>query len=227
MLLLAGVTVGLAWPGVSSAQAQAHASDTVVYRLLSSSRLEVHTGKSGVFGFAGHNHDIRARAFTGSVQYRPSNVSASRLEITIPADSLEVLSPSDTAEIRQVTETMRTQVLHVDQYPEIRFTATNAAVTATGLSLDGELTLVGQTRPVKVTAMVEVGPDTLRARGSFAVNQTDFGIKPYKGGPGGTVQVADRVRFDFDAVAVREPVATARSGTQGGMPRAVTNGNGP
>jgi polyisoprenoid-binding protein YceI len=227
MMVLAEVTIGLAWAGANSAPAQAPAPDTVVYQLLPSSRLEVRTGKSGVFGFAGHNHVIRARAFTGSVQYRPGDMSASRLEITIPADSLEVLSPSDTAEIRQVTETMRTQVLHVDQYPEIRFTATQAVLTATGLALDGELTLVGQTRPVKVTATVEVGPDTLKAHGSFAVNQTDFGIKPYKGGPGGTVQVANRVLFDFDAVGVREPApTTGKSVGQGGMP-AAPSGGGP
>jgi polyisoprenoid-binding protein YceI len=227
-LILAAVTIGFAWAGASSAPAQAPAPDTVVYRLLPSSRLEVRTGKSGVFGFAGHNHVIRARAFTGSVQYQPSDLSASRLEITIPADSLEVLSPSDTAEIRQVTETMRTQVLHVDQYPEIRFTATQAVLTPTGFVLDGELTLVGQTRPVKVTATVQVSPDTLRARGSFAVNQTDFGIKPYKGGPGGTVQVSNRVRFDFDAVGVRESaMATGESVGQGGMPRTDSTKGGP
>jgi polyisoprenoid-binding protein YceI len=229
MLMLAEVTIGLAWAGASSAPAQAAAADTaVIYRLLPSSRLEVRTGKSGVFGFAGHNHVIRARAFTGSVDYRPGNLSASRLDLTIPADSLEVMSPADTAEIRQVTETMRTQVLHVDQYPEIRFTATQAALTATGLVLDGELTLVGQTRPVKVEVMVQVSPDTLRARGSFAVNQTDFGIKPYKGGPGGAVQVANRVRFDFDAVAVRGPAsATGQPRRQGGMPPLGINGGGP
>jgi polyisoprenoid-binding protein YceI len=228
LLVLAEVTIGLAWSGANSAPAQASAPDTVVYQLLPSSRLEVRTGKSGLFGFAGHNHVIRARAFTGSVQYRPGNLSASRLEITIPAESLEVMSPSDTAEIRQVTETMRTQVLHVDQYPEIHFTATQAVLTAAGLVLDGELTMVGQTRPVKVTAMVQVDPDTLRARGSFAVNQTDFGIKPYKGGPGGAVQVANRVQFDFDAVAVREPAsAAAQSGGHGGTPGTSANGGGP
>jgi polyisoprenoid-binding protein YceI len=228
MLVLAEVTIGLAWAGASSAPAQAPAPDTVVYRLLPSSRLEVRTGKSGVFGFAGHNHVIRARAFTGSVHYRPGNLSASRLEITIPTDSLEVMSPSDTAEIRQVTETMRTQVLHVDQYPEIRFTATQAVLTGTGLVLDGQLTLVGQTRPVKVDAVVQVGPDTLRAHGSFAVNQTDFGIKPYKGGPGGAVQVANRVQFDFDAVAVRAPTsATGQSDGKRGMTHTGPSGSGP
>jgi len=35
------------------------------------------------------------------------------------------------------------------------------------------------------------------------VKQTDFGIKPYRGGPSGVVKVADRVTFDFEAVGVR------------------------
>jgi hypothetical protein len=38
-----------------------------------------------------------------------------------------------------------------------------------------------------------------------AVKQTDFGIKPFSGGPGGSVKVANRVTFAFDAVGVREP----------------------
>jgi polyisoprenoid-binding protein YceI len=45
--------------------------------------------------------------------------------------------------------------------------------------------------------------DTLRAVGTFAVKQTDFGIRPYRGGPAGIVRVADRVTFSFEAVALR------------------------
>jgi polyisoprenoid-binding protein YceI len=199
----------------------------VVYRLLPSSRFEVRTGTTGLLGFVGHSHVIRARAFTGSVRYRPGDPSASRLEMTIPAESLEVLTPHDPAEIRQVTEAMRTQVLHVDKYPEIRLTVARAVPTPTGVRLDGELTLVGRTRPVHVGAAVEVGPDTLRARGTFAVNQTDFGIDPYRGGPGGTVKVADRVTFSFDAVGVREPVrATRRTDRDGVTTRTGSRGGG-
>lgn len=194
----------LTMAGAVSALAQVPPPDTVVYRLLPSSVFEVRTGKAGAFAFAGHAHVVRAGTFTGSVQYHPRDPSASRLDITIPTQNLKVLTPNDPAEIRQVTEAMRAEVLHVDAYPEIHFTATQVSLTAGLATLDGELTMVGQTRPVRVNATVQVGPDTLRARGSFAVNQTDFGIKPYKGGPGGIVQVADRVTFDFDVVGVRE-----------------------
>jgi polyisoprenoid-binding protein YceI len=198
---------GLVTAAANVASAQTTAPDAVTYRILPSSRFDVETGTAGLLGFAGHKHVIRAREFAGAVVYRPGNPSASRLEMTIPTNSLEVLTPNDPGEIQQVTETMRTEVLHVSDYPEIRFLVTGATPTRTGARLDGQLTMAGHTRPVQVDAVVQVGADTLRARGTFAVNQTDFGIQPYRGGPGGSVRVADKVSFDFDAVAVRQPAA--------------------
>ena len=49
-----------------------------------------------------------------------------------------------------------------------------------------------------------VGHDTLFANGRFSVRQTDFGVRPYRGGPAGTVRVADRVDFELQVVAVRD-----------------------
>jgi len=37
------------------------------------------------------------------------------------------------------------------------------------------------------------------------VRQSDYGIRPYRGGPAGTVRVADAVTFDIDAIALRRP----------------------
>jgi polyisoprenoid-binding protein YceI len=183
--------------------------DSVVYRLIPTSRLEVKTGKAGLFGFAGHSHLIRARAFSGQVVYYPKAPPNSHLDITIIADSLEVLTPPDTAEIRKVTAAMRADVLHVDQYHTIRLISRQVAPSADGFHIVGALTLVGQTREVPVDVVVQLGRDTLRAAGEFSVKQTDFGIKPYSGGPAGTVKVADRVKFDIDVIAVREgPIAT-------------------
>ena len=177
--------------------------DSVVYRLAPTSRLEVKTGKAGLFGFAGHSHVIRARAFTGDVVYYPHAAARSHLQITVQTDSLEVLTPPDTAEIRKVTEAMRTETLHVDQYHEIRLVTKEVSPTAHGFHLIGALTLVGQTRDVPIDVSVDAGVDTLRAQATFAIKQTDFGIKPFRGGPAGTVKVADRVTFTIDAVAVQ------------------------
>src|SRR5881396_124565 len=184
---------------------QAASSDSVVYRLSPASRLDVKTGKAGLFGFAGHEHVIRARGFAGRVIYYPGAPTASRVDLTVPTDSLEVLTPPDTAEIRKVTEAMRTDILKVERYPTISFTSKAVAATDSGFRIVAELTLVGQTRDVPVDVRVAMGSDTLRAWASFTVKQTDFGIRPFRGGPAGTVRVADRVTFAIEAVAVRVP----------------------
>jgi hypothetical protein len=86
------------------------AADPIVYRLAPASRFEVRTGKSGLFGFAGHSHEVRADAVDGWVVYNPEHPTTSRLEVRVPTESLQVLTPSDTAEIRKVTERMRSDV---------------------------------------------------------------------------------------------------------------------
>jgi polyisoprenoid-binding protein YceI len=194
---------GKEMPDVRRAESAFPGVDSVVYHLDRSSRLEVKTGKGGLFGFAGHSHVIRARAFSGQVVYYPKTPASSHLQITVVTDSLEVLTPPDTAEIRKVTAAMRTDILHTDQYHEIRLVSKEVAPTAQGFHIVGALTLVGQTRDVPLDFVVKPGADTLRAEGTFSIKQTEFGIKPFSGGPAGTVKVADRVTFSIDAVAVR------------------------
>jgi polyisoprenoid-binding protein YceI len=195
------VTLLLPVPGA----AQSLAPDSVVYDLASSSRLVVRTGKAGLFGFAGHEHLIQAREFSGRIVYYPRQPEASRVTVSIAAERLEVLTPPDTAEIRKVTAAMREDVLDVAQYPEI--TLTSQAVEAIGdtLRVHAALTMKGQTRTVPLTVRVRIEPDTLHATTTFSVRQSDYGIRPYRGGPGGTVRVADAVTFDIDAIALRRP----------------------
>lgn len=186
------------------------APDSVVYHVDPSSRLVVKTGKAGLFGFAGHTHVIRARAVSGVLVYRPGTASSS-LRLRVPTDSLEVLTPPDTAEIRKVTEAMRTEVLHPDRHPEMVFAADSVRAESGKVDLQLAVTIEGITRQVPVKADVTIGPDTIRAAGTFTAKQTDFGIKPFSGGPAGTVKVADRVTFCFDLVAVRDPDAARRA----------------
>lgn len=178
--------------------------DSVIYVLSPSSRFEVATGKSGLFGFAGHEHTIRARAFSGCIVYRPQAIAESHLEITVPTDSLEVLTPPDTEEIRKVTASMRTEVLDVANYPEIRLVSKRITGDTRHLEMTAALTIKGQTREVPVTVELEIAGDTLRASSSFAIKQTDFGIRPFRGGPAGTVRVADRVTFSISVIAILE-----------------------
>lgn len=192
LLLAASVT--------STALAQ---QDSVIYAIGPGSRFEVTAHKSGVFSFAGHEHLIRARSFSGRIVYFPAAPERSRLEIVVPSDSLEVLTPPDTEEIRKVTASMRTDVLDVAHYPEIRFESTALTHSGDGFHVTGTLTMVGKSQEVMVDVTTTVGPDTLHAAGGFEVKQTAFGIRPYRGGPGGLVRVADKVTFHFEAIGLR------------------------
>ncbi len=176
--------------------------DSLVYVFSHDSKFEVTAHKSGLFSFAGHEHLVRARAFSGRIVYVPSAPERSYLEIAIPTDSLEVLTPPDTEEIRKVTAAMRSDVLDVAHYPEIRFESTALVRTNEGFHVTGRLTMVGKTQEVRFDVTTSTGPDTLRASGGFEVLQTAFGIHPYHGGPGGVVRVADRVTFRVEVIGL-------------------------
>ena len=190
---------------LSTSLVQAPSRDSVVYDLAPAplTRFEVLTGKAGLLGFAGHTHAIQARSFSGRVVWYPDQPPASNVTISVATESLEVMTPPDTAEIRKVTAAMREEVLDAAHYPELTLTARVVDRTGDTLRLQASLTIKGQTREVPVTVRAILGPDTLRASTTFAIKQTDFGIRPYRGGPGGTVRVADRVTFTIEAVAVR------------------------
>jgi polyisoprenoid-binding protein YceI len=184
---------------------QVEPADSVVYVLSPASALEVRTGKAGLLAFAGHEHLVRARAFSGHITYYRDRPANSRVDIVIPTDSLEVLTPPDTAEIRKVTAAMRSDVLDVKAYPEIRLVSRSVTWSESGVHIVAALTIRNQTRDVPLDARIDIRDDTLRATTTFAIKQTDFGITPYRGGPAGTVRVADRVTFDIRVVAVRKP----------------------
>jgi polyisoprenoid-binding protein YceI len=203
-LLLVSLTLCLS----REARATRSPPDSVVYHIAPNSRLVVKTGKAGLFGFAGHTHVIRARSLAGELVYRPGKPT-SHLWLKIPTDSLEVLTPPDTAEIRKVTESMRTEVLHVDRYPEMTFAADSLNARSGKMEFQLLVTMEGTTRKVPVTADVTIGSDSIRATGTFTAKQTDFGIKPFSGGPAGSVKVADRVTFCFDLIARREAAVVA------------------
>ncbi len=179
--------------------------DSVVYDLAPAplTRFEVLTGKAGLLGFAGHEHLIQATSLSGRIVWYPDQPAAAHVSVSVATDRLEVVTPPDTAEIRKVTAAMREDVLDVAHYPEITLVAPVVSRGGDTLHLEAALTIKGNTRGIPLSVRVNIGPDTLRASATFTAKQTDFGIRPYRGGPGGTVRVADRVTFTIEAVALR------------------------
>ncbi len=173
--------------------------------LVPDSRLDVVTGKAGLLGGFGHEHRIRAHAFTGTIVHDPADPAASSVTITIQTQDLHVVAiGADRDDGPKVEEAMRDDVLHVDRWPTITFRSRSVAPITGGVRVAGDLTLAGQTHPVTVDMRLRAGPSRLVADGRFSIEQTTWGIEPYRAALG-TIRVADRVTFELHVVGVRAP----------------------
>ncbi len=81
---------------------------------------------------------------------------------------------------------------------------TDTPLEAGSVQLDGRLSIVGQARPVTVTATIS-GTDPLRAQGSATINLDDWGIKTPGFGP---MKVNPEVTMGFD-VELPAPTGSA------------------
>lgn len=172
------------------------------------SRIVVHVGKTGLFGFAGHEHEIRAPLGGGTLIVDPAHVEASSADLRFDARTLRVVDQGEPPkDVPKVQEAMvGPDCLDVRRFPEIRFVSrTIGAKDSAGGGLEvtvrGTLTLHGVSREVTVPVHVTVGNNVLNATGTMALKQTDFGIKPIA--VAGVVKVKDEIRIELTLVARR------------------------
>ena len=154
------------------------------------STLTIRVGKTGAFSAVGHEHEIHAPIHSGSADTgaRPA------VEIHVNARELRVMdkdtSEKDRAEVQKTM--LGPEVLDSERHQEIVFKSTGSESVGQGQwTLNGNLTLRGQTRPVTVQVTLKDG----RYLGEAKVKQTDFGIRP----PGKAgVRAKDEVKIEFD-----------------------------
>lgn len=169
-----------------------------------SSHVVIQVGKTGVFAFAGHAHEVEAPGVTGRVTFDPSDLQHANVTLEFPAAALRVTGrdepPADAGEVQRVMQSA--QVLDVKRFPTILFRSRRVYVTTrtastADVSIEGDMTLHGTTRAM--TILASVTPDTggrLTARGSFTLKQSDFGMVPVTAA-GGTVRVKDELDVQF------------------------------
>ena len=171
-----------------------------------SSKMTVNVGRSGLFGFAGHDHEVIAPVFEGSVMLDRTDLSRSKLSIQFDATAMKVTGKGEPAkDVPEVQRVMLSErVLDVQRHPKITFVSESISVAQSPnhiqLRINGRLTLRGVNHPVTVPTQVELTANRLTATGKATVKQTDFGIRPVNAG-GGTVKVKDEVELVFTIVA--------------------------
>jgi polyisoprenoid-binding protein YceI len=171
------------------------------------STVRIHVGKSGVFGFAGHEHEVLAPRVRGTVVADPADLSRSSVTLSFDAAALKVTGEGEpTKDVPKVQETMTgPQVLDAARFPSITFRSKSVAGKALSagvydLQVTGDLALHGMTRSLTLPLRVEVAADKLTATGKTVLRHSDFGMKPVSAG-GGTVKVKNEIGVDYRIVA--------------------------
>jgi hypothetical protein len=165
--------------------------------------------RSGALAAAGHNHVITSRALRGTLSLDGSAPEGATFQLVMAVDSLEVDRPEDRAaagagfgaavgdEAR--TATRRNMIgakgLNRDRYPEIR---------ASGYWSRGyvyaNIELHGIVRQSVVPVQLERTENGITARGRFSLNQSDYGMTPFRA-LAGALRVRDQVDIEFRIVA--------------------------
>jgi polyisoprenoid-binding protein YceI len=169
------------------------------------SRAIVSVGKTGLFGFAGHTHEIHS-PLKGTVELDTADPSRSTIHMEIDAKDLVVdpkgEPPKDVPEVQSTM--LSDKCLDVQKFPTIVFKSralflSKQSETAWTFTVAGNFTLHGVTKELTFPVAAELAGDKLTAQGKFEFKQTDYGIKPIS--IGGVVKVEDKLVINYSVVA--------------------------
>ncbi|MCX6538434.1 MAG: YceI family protein [Acidobacteria bacterium] len=183
---------------------QAGNGPTVLAIDSANSQVLIQVGKAGMFGFAGHAHEVTATDVRGRVRFDPADLQHASVSLEFAAAALRVTGkdepPADVADVQKVM--LGERVLDVTRFPTIVFLSRRVSVTArtagtADIVIEGDMTLHATTRPMTIRASVTLDAGgRITARGSFVLKQTDFGMVPVTA-VGGTIRVKDELDIQF------------------------------
>jgi polyisoprenoid-binding protein YceI len=185
---------------------------------IETSRVYIFVGKVGL----GHEHAVVGKLKSGTVQLGASRQAGEIVfdMSTFAADTYEAREyfgmehTVPEGRRKEVSDNMKgADVLDVRKHP----TATFKIESALPLNrksgdgnpmycLDGEFTLHGHKRPLKIDAEISEQNDGYRLIGSFKIKQTDYGIRPFSKAFG-AVGVTDELTIHGDLVVTRTRTA--------------------
>ncbi len=162
--------------------------------------LGIYTYVGGMGAKMGHDLILEATRWSGSVNLDAHNPSASNVTVTVDARSFEIvqatggikpLSDKDKEDIAKNTE----KTLQTGKFPEITFQSTSVTGSAPSVSVPGDLTIAGTTKPVTLEVDVEDGGGEAVLTARTAIIQTEFGVKPYS--KLGALKVKDQIDIEI------------------------------
>jgi hypothetical protein len=154
--------------------------------------------RGGRLAKLGHDHVVSSREPRGFV-----DADNGRCDLYVAVESLAVDDPAQRAaagfdstpsasDIAGTRSNMLEKVLEADRFPFVVLRVRGIEQGA----LQAELSVHGVTRPLRIPGKIDAGAERIDVSGSFAINQSEFGIEPFSVF-GGALAVQDRVDLSF------------------------------
>ncbi|MGE2714245.1 YceI family protein [Mycolicibacterium litorale] len=163
--------------------------------------LRIRTDVTGPAARMGHRLTILVATWRATVEWDGEDPSAVRL--TADVDSLQIergeggVTPLSGPE-RALARTNALKTLSAQRYPTVSFETREVTPADGGYHLAGELEIHGHRRRHSLDVAVTETADVWQLDARTAVQQTDFGVKPYSMVMG-SMKVVDTVTVEFSA----------------------------
>jgi polyisoprenoid-binding protein YceI len=169
------------------------------------SRFTVRATATGLLSPFGHSPTIAIRDYDGAVQFIPGTYEKAFVQVTVKPETMEPVDEMKREDREKMTQLMRHEMLEVERFPSVVYESKSVQVQKLGdnllqVNVSGELTLHGTTQRHSFDARVMELGTMLRISGTFALRQSDYGIKPVSFAAG-TLRLKDELKFTFDIVA--------------------------
>lgn len=142
--------------------------------------------------------------FEGRATIDGGDLSNSNVDATIKAASIDTRNDQRDEHLRG------SDFLAMEEYPQITFTSTAVRQTgATGLEIDGELTIKGVSNSITIPFEFEgaatdpFGNLRVGFEGSVSINRKDYGITWNAALETGGVLVSEKVTLEFEVSAIK------------------------
>ena len=93
--------------------------------------------------------------------------------------------------------------LDAENFPQITFRSQSCSGTKKELLVNGELTIRGKSKAVTIPLEIYHGDNSIRAKGTFTAQHSDFGFSPYSAFFG-TVKNRQEILFMINAVGTAQ-----------------------
>jgi polyisoprenoid-binding protein YceI len=119
-------------------------------------------------------------------------LAACVVEVTVPVAGLQADLPemrklvgykkmlSDSRQTRVGKHMRAKKQLDANNFPQITFRSQSCSGTKKELLVNGELTIRGKSKAVTIPLQVFRSNNSMRAKGTFTVQHSDFGFAPYR-----------------------------------------------